>query len=384
MRAYSGLTWNHPRGFRALDASAQRWRSDSFEIHWERQSLEQFEARPIAEICSHYDLVVLDHPHVGEAVKAGCLAPLEEWCLPEEVTQLQEDSIGRTLPSYSYDGQHWALPLDAAAQVLAFRADLVPQDCRLTFWKDIRELSKGASVILSLAGPHALLTFFSICVALGEVPVSRDSTVLISPAIGERALDLMASLFAEANPSMFDRNPITILDSMATSDSIVCCPLIYGYVNYAVSDDPARRAITFANAPRLETIGVPGSTLGGTGIAVSRRAKLTAQLKAYLLWLVNPETQRTFITHWDGQPSSRTAWLDKEVDRRWNGFYLKTTETIEQAWIRPRFPGYIKFQTEASELLRSGLKSRLRASRVLTHLQHLFEACYSNYSRSYA
>ena len=31
-------------------------------------------------------------------------------------------SIGNTFESYRYGGKHWALPLDAASQVAAFRA----------------------------------------------------------------------------------------------------------------------------------------------------------------------------------------------------------------------------------------------------------------------
>jgi multiple sugar transport system substrate-binding protein len=378
MNAYVGLTWNHPRGFRALDASAQRWSSGAFEIRWDRQSLEEFEARSISDICSDYDLVVLDHPHIGDAVKTKCLVPLEEWSDVESIAKLEESTIGRTLASYFYQGSHWALPLDAATQVLAFRADLIPPGFPMRNWTDICELAERTPVILSLAGPHALLTFFSICVAFGEAPSIRDGDPLVSREVGDQALDLMARLFARMDHSTIDWNPITILEQMATTDSVACCPLVYGYVNYAASDRSDRHPINFANAPRVEKIGLPGSTLGGTGIAVSRRARLSPELRAYLWWLVQPETQRTFITHWDGQPSSRTAWFDQEANRCWNGFYRQTVETIEQAWIRPRFPGYIRLQSEASELLRSSLRSGLSGSETFDQLTHLCSRCRSD------
>ena len=78
--AYRGLTWDHPRGFRALEAAAEGVdpARDGFSLTWDRHSLEGFEERPIREQCDLYDLVVLDHPHVGEAVAADCLVPLEE------------------------------------------------------------------------------------------------------------------------------------------------------------------------------------------------------------------------------------------------------------------------------------------------------------------
>src|SRR3546814_19706626 len=66
-----GLTWDHPRGYNALAAAAAT-RTDG-ELGWDKQPPEGFEAHPIADLCARYDLVVLDHPPVGDAVAAGCL-----------------------------------------------------------------------------------------------------------------------------------------------------------------------------------------------------------------------------------------------------------------------------------------------------------------------
>ena len=50
---------------------------DGISIEWHKQPLEGFEAHPIADLCANYDLVVLDHPHIGEAVRSDCLQSLE-------------------------------------------------------------------------------------------------------------------------------------------------------------------------------------------------------------------------------------------------------------------------------------------------------------------
>ena len=118
---YRGLTWDHPRGAHALAAAARRLdpARDGIAIDWDRQPLEGFESHPIADLCARYDLVVLDHPHVGEAVATGCLRPLEELFLAEEIADWSARTIGPCLTSYRYAGAHWALPLDAATQVMA-------------------------------------------------------------------------------------------------------------------------------------------------------------------------------------------------------------------------------------------------------------------------
>ena len=113
---YKGLTWDHPRGYAALTASGGAL------VRWDRHPLEGFESRSVAEQCALYDLVVLDHPHVGEAVAAECLVPMEELFTAGELDSWHAATIGPSFSSYRYAGAHWALPLDAATQVMACRA----------------------------------------------------------------------------------------------------------------------------------------------------------------------------------------------------------------------------------------------------------------------
>src|SRR3546814_10398051 len=96
-----GLTWDHPRGYNALAAAAAT--SADCELDWDKQPLEGFEAHPIADLCARYDLVVLDHPHVGEAVAAGCLQPLEAHFGADAIAELGAERLGPSLASYRYE-----------------------------------------------------------------------------------------------------------------------------------------------------------------------------------------------------------------------------------------------------------------------------------------
>jgi multiple sugar transport system substrate-binding protein len=64
--AFRGLTWDHPGGHAPLAAAAELWAGE-IEITWDAQPLEGFESTPIPELARSYDLIVLDHPHLGEA-----------------------------------------------------------------------------------------------------------------------------------------------------------------------------------------------------------------------------------------------------------------------------------------------------------------------------
>ncbi|WP_420410293.1 carbohydrate ABC transporter substrate-binding protein [Hoeflea sp.] len=367
---WKGLTWDHPRGFNALDAAS---RDTDVAGHglvaWDVQPLEGFESAPIAELCARYDLVVLDHPHVGEAVEAGCLHSIEDILGHDLITMLEAASIGPSLSSYRFAGKHWALPLDAATQVMAVRPDLtasIPVK-----WEDVVAfVEAGVPVAASIAGPHAALSFFSVCAALGEPPAVADPETLVSADIGKKAHAILSRIVRSMPEQAKPLNPIGLLDLMGREDSIALCPLVYGYVNYSRPAD-GRKPLRFHNAPRVAG-GHPVGTLGGTGIGFSKRSAPDSALKAHVLWLMGKQAQCGFIPAHDGQPSRREAWFDAEVNAAWGDFYVNTADTLEHSYVRPRHSGYIAFQTAASAALRESFETDGPADEVLESLQDLY------------
>lgn len=301
-----------------------------------------------------------------------CLRALDEVFSPKELAAIRAACIGPTYSSYTYRRAQWALPLDAATQVAVSRPELPSASVPAT-WQEVVSLSeKTGKVALSLAGPHALLSFFSICSAFGFLPGEDDPSVFVSDEVGTAAIGLMQRLSERSPLSVRGKNPIGILGHMQDQDDILYCPLIYGYVNYA---SPANATpLVFHNAPAQRHGGRPGATLGGTGIAISRRCPVTPELKAHLLWLMSRDAQVGFIPRYDGQPSFRAAWQDGAVNREWGGFYRNTEASLEQSYVRPRYAGYIPFQSKASECLREQLAAGNEPATVLDRLRALYEA----------
>jgi multiple sugar transport system substrate-binding protein len=355
---YRGLTWDHPRGYNALAAAAAQ--ANGLSLSWDKQPLEGFEAHPIADLCARYDLVVLDHPLVGEAVASDCLVPIEALFEAGDVAAFQGAVAGPSLVSYRYGGKHWALPLDAATQVMAYRRSAVERPP--AHWAELPELAQLHAVALSLAGPHAILSFQSVC---GAVGAARSGSAFVDHAIGREAFAIMAALTGEVTRRARDLNPIAMLGAIERGDGIDLCPLIYGYVNYAV------RGVGFANAP-AGPAGHIGSTLGGTGIGVSKRCAVTPQLLDHLRWLMSEPAQCSFIPRHDGQPALRAAWRNADVNGAAGNFYVDTLDTVEAALLRPRHNGAIPFQTAASARLRAALIEGDAAGPVLDDLQALY------------
>ena len=370
-----GLTWDHPRGYRVLDALAAT-AGPGEAVHWQRQPLEGFESRPLRTLADDFDLLVIDHPGLGEAIGDGSLQPLDGLLSAAELAGWREATVGASFASYRLGGRQWALPLDAAAQVSVCRPDLL--DERPASWADARRVASEHPTTLCLGGPHALLMFAAICVAAGTPPATTPGEPSAVPGelneapgepavepgefvpaeAGAAALDLMAGLLARADRDVSQRNPIGVLDAMTEPDGPAYCPLVYGYVTYHRPDSGQPRLAAF-DAPGMPSesggTGVPGSVLGGTGIAVTRSCTRPAAAAALLRRLLSEPVQVGLYARLGGQSSLRQAWQDDDASRPNGGFYAATRRTIESAWLRPRFAGYPAFQAAASAVLREGL-----------------------------
>jgi multiple sugar transport system substrate-binding protein len=364
MTRYRGLTWDHPRGAAALKArEAGRERDAAFGIEWDVHPLEGFESHPIADLAARYDLIVLDHPHLGEALATGALQPLDAFFDTAELARWADDAVGPSYSSYTLDGRQWALPLDAASQVSAVRTDLLGEHPVPGIWSEIAALSRVAPVALSLSGPHALLTFASLCVALGEEPSIEPGDAFVSRQTAHEALAILRGIAARLPEGSAKQSPIALLERMTTTSDIAYCPLVYGYVNYS---SPVLR---FMDAPAAVRGGRRGTTIGGTGLAITARAEVTPELLAEIAWLLSPHAQQHYIPEHEGQPSSRSAWRDPALNALSQDFYRGTLETIEAAWVRPRHDGFIAFQSEASAIIRSLLVGTEPIDAVLDRLQ---------------
>ncbi|MGH9326894.1 MAG: carbohydrate ABC transporter substrate-binding protein, partial [Terriglobia bacterium] len=75
-----GITWNHSRGFLPMVATAQRFSEshEGIEVVWEKRSLQEFADYPVEKLAKSFDLLVIDHPFVGDAARHRLFIPLEE------------------------------------------------------------------------------------------------------------------------------------------------------------------------------------------------------------------------------------------------------------------------------------------------------------------
>ncbi len=349
------MTWDHPRGFDPMVATSRAWaeRHAGAEITWDRRSLQAFADRPIAEMAEEYDLMVIDHPHVGEVAASGLLVALDQLGRDEELATLARQSVGASHGSYRFDGHQWALAIDAATPVAAWRADRL--DAAPTDWEAVIALARRGDVAMALIPINALMTFFGLARNLGA-PVAEDPAHLVAPEIGARVLHEMRTLVALLDPRCLALDPIGVLDWMGNAaDGPAYSPFGYGYTNYS-RDGYCRYPVTFADAPGLDGNGPRGTVLGGTGIAVSARSRHRALAVDYAFWVASADCQAGPFFQAGGQPANAVAWESDACNAAARDFFRNTRATLESAWVRPRYDGYMGLQARGGDIVHACLR----------------------------
>lgn len=368
-----GMTWRHPRGHDPMVACSAIWAERTgVQITWDQRSLQDFESYPVQDLARAYDLIVIDHPHVGQITAEGCLLPLDQPGREGALAALAAGSVGASFDSYRWQGRLWGLPIDAAAQVLAWRPDLLPAPPQ--GWGPLRDLARAGRVLLPLRPPHSLMAFFTLAGNLGTPCATVPP--LIGAEAGARAYDLLAELAALVDPACAGMDPIAVFEAMAAEGSaIACTPLAYGYVSYARTGFRPHR-LAFADIAPAGALGPVGSALGGTGIAVSAFAPDPRAACDAAFWLASGAVQRGPYAAGGGQPGHGEAWEDAAVNAATHDFYRATRATLQGSWLRPRHEGYMPFQHAAAERLTAALMAREPAAPVIAELNALFAASF--------
>ncbi len=365
-----GMTWSDPRGYDPVVAAAVEFaqRHPGVRIDWDKRSLQGFESTAVDELAATYDLMVIDHPHVGAVVADGCLLPIDLHADPDALLQLEGETVGKSFASYHLGGHQWGLPIDAATQVQAIRPDLQPAPAQR--WDQVMKAARDRAVLWPLRPPHVLMGFFTLSANLGD-PCAVTKGPLVSRQTGLAVLSALQALADLVDPTCRSMDPIAALNALAESPRHRIIPLTYLYAPYAREGYRPHR-IAFHDIPAIGTGGPIGSALGGTGIAVSARTAHPALCTEFAIWLASSDVQRGLYSANSGQPGNARAWGDAAVNAAVGNAYANTRLTHEAAWLRPRHKGYMAFQEEGSHIVLEAITGRIPHAAALDALDQRF------------
>jgi multiple sugar transport system substrate-binding protein len=361
----TGMTWEHARGYGSVVATADAYRSvrPDVEVRWEFRSLQAFADHPIEDLVERFDLLVIDHPHVPLAAERGLLARFDGRGHDDQLAMLSGQSVGRSHESYFHAGHQYGLATDAAAQVAAYRPDLIsdpPRD-----WPAVLELAREGRVLWPAKPIDAFSSLVTIAANNGTPPMTSPGTFLTDED-ALPALALLRELTTLVPAESLRWNPIQAADALSEGDRWVYAPLLFGYTNYSrVGFRKARlRYIDIPAGP----MGVAGSLLGGAGIAISARTPQLSEALEYAFWLDSAEVQSGAYYDGGGQPGNAVAWESDRTNADSLDFFRGTRATLDGAYLRPRHAGYIELQDALSPLVTRALEGGMNDAELITRL----------------
>ena len=374
MTILKGMAWDHSRGYDPMVATANEFKkkNSDYEIIWEKRSLQAFADRPIEQMTSDYDFMVIDHPHVGEASRKGLLLELNHYeKYQKNLDILSKQSVGLSHKSYEFSNNQYALAIDSAAPVSAYREDLIDKIPRT--YEDVIRLAEVKKVMWPIKPVDAVSSFNSIAANIGN-PIDEINKKFLDKGIAVSILKMMKRLSKLVPLDCLKMNPIETLEYMSTNNNIVYCPLLYGYSNYSRKGF-RDSVVKFTNTPSFnqDENNCSGSQIGGTGIAISKQTKNKDIALKYSFWIASAECQRSLYYFSGGQPGNLDAWQDKSVNLDSDDFFKGTLETLNKSWLRPRYDGYMYYQDLAGTIINKYLSSDTSAESVIDELKVEFE-----------
>ena len=367
-----GMTWDHSRGYDPMIATSEEFKKkndNNIKIHWDKRPLQAFADRPIEEMTDNYDLIVIDYPHVGEIAAKELLENFDKPAHTDKLSVLAKESVGKSHQSYFINNHQWALAIDAASQVSAYRNDLI-DNLPLT-WSDLIELAKKNQVLWPLKPVHAISSFYSICNNIDK-PFNSDSKNFVNKKTAVKTLQMMKAVNQYLTEECLQMDPIQVSEYMVENEDIVYCPYIYGFSNYSRSGF-RKTILTFSNVMDLEGNGPVGTHLGGTGIAVSKKSSYKKEAFEYAFWVASSNCQKGIFYENGGQPGNAVAWENRKINEETNNFFKNTRDTLEGAWVRPRHNGYMKFQDISGDIINDFLKNNLKEQDIYDKLNYEFK-----------
>ena len=374
----SGITWDHPRGLDPLVASIARYRAihPDIEIEWTARSLKDFGEVSLETLAEKFDLIVFDHPFIGQAAKKRLLADLTPYIDAQSLAKLNDGAIGKSWMSHHWEGKILGLPIDVAAHVAAFRPDLLDRARRYppAVFSQIFDLARALQSekiwIGAAACPTDAMCMFMTLAANRGFRIPDERSEFIEPGQGINVLEQLKSLVDICHPDSVDMNPIKLLDRMSLTDEIAYVPYAFGYSNY--SRNSSARFIQFTDIVAAGPHACAGAILGGAGFGITRRCRHAEQAAAYGLWLCGPDYQRTHYFADGGQPGMLQAWTDADCDRQAKGFFSGTLRTMTSAYMRPRIPGFVPFFEGAGTKVNAYFRNKMQAKEVVGWLNAEF------------
>ena len=311
--ALKGIAWDHRRCWGPLDASVGPYTASrpNLTIEWHRRSLHEFGEGRLEDVVRAYDLIVFDHPFVGEVERTGLLIPLDPYLTDRRPRDVR-GGIGRPVLGV-LRGRRPAVGIAHRCRRPGCR---LPAGHPRPLWRAAAHPRRGARISGGGSAPTGLW------LGLPLIPTDAMCLILTFAAMaGQPAF--RRRLISSCRTMRWRRSSRGAGIGRARASEVVglesdCLLRLHGR---------ARRCGLRAVCLRLRELcleggGAPAAVrrhsgdpaqrrlLGGAGIGISAFCANPREAFDYAMHLCQPEFQRTTYVTAGGQPGMLSAWRE--------------------------------------------------------------------------
>jgi multiple sugar transport system substrate-binding protein len=383
-----GRTWASKRGHGGLAASAAAYEQihPNVRVEWEQLGFDElfYDSRRQFESGSvDFDLMMLDHPWVGEYAVNGWLVDMEALLTSEQRRDLEADADRSSLKAYRYEGRLWSLPTDGACQILAFRPDLVGMavdqlpgdwDSFLALGESLHEPPDRCAYTHQFGGPNHFLTLLGIAAALGDNPYTEPSRGIDRDA-GTRGLDILRrvwELSIESQVESPDKLEHRTFPLMMAEDRAAMCPGVFAYITYYGGE--GERQLGIADMPVMPETGKRTSLLGGMGLAIASASPQRDAAWEYATFVMSREVQGGVFVENGGQPGRVSALTSGYANDACAGFGPVLAAALDDCYVRPTPPGWHRAERAGGDVVSRFLSGEIAAQETLAELDRVIGA----------
>ena len=227
MIVLKGITWDHERGYSPLVYTSRAFSKlhPDIRIDWKKRTLKEYGDYPVEKLAQTYDLLLVDHPFMGEAAKQNILLDLEQYMDAEALAIQAQQELGASYRCYRYGDKQLALSVDTAMVTAAYRSDLLsqfnmaPPKTFAEMCSFAKALPKGKKIASPLCPTDIWCTFLSLGAALAGADFITEERIHHEAA--SEALEKINTLRQLVDPRSLNWNPIQVQDNMTADDKIV-------------------------------------------------------------------------------------------------------------------------------------------------------------------
>ena len=363
------VAWDDPRCIQPLQAAAEVWSARTGDkVQIAKRPLTAFNDQPLIELSPHCDVMIVDYPHIAQALNEKAIVPLAILAGEDEMRQVADRAVGKAQESFVVNGVTVAFASDAACHVSAFRpAQLQKLGIEApTTWEQVFDLQKfrPASVAFALHHTDAISCLLSLADGEGAAP-DGGSFLFPDRSAAIRACKLLSCLSENVESDCWSFTPQALFHYALSKPDIAYIPFTFGY---AGRTKPEHGGWRFGSLPSGS-----GSLLGGAGMAVSSMSERKESAVRFASWYCCDEGQLLAGRN-GGQPAGLAAWEDPVANSAADDFFFRTRVTQEAAFVRPLAHWWPTFQTKAGMVLVNCLRNKIPAPSIVDELEMLYES----------